>query len=425
MPSKIILMPSFMVNGNHFQRGVYPMKTVLACFALLLIVIAACSPAPTPEILLPTEAPATSEPAEEVTDAPAATEVTSDATAENEAVTATATQTTADAIATSLADDVAVAVVATITPMPTSTPTTESVTVDLAATIMAQEPVEPLRFGVLPVINALPLYVAETEGFYQDEGVSVDIVTFGSAREREDAMQAGTIHGETTDIVSIVLLNNAGFNLRAVRWDTTATPFFSILVASASRIQSVEDLRNTQIAVAQNTIIDYMTWSLLREAGLSDEEIRLVNVASISRRIEAINNGQVAAATLPEPITAIAAAQGARVVAADSETDVVPTVLAFDQTTLEERGEEVEAFLRAYERAVEAINANPEAYTDLFQLSAGLPEAVRTSYPVPTFRTAGIMSEEQFNSVMTWMQSRNMLRQQQPYAAYVDPAYLP
>lgn len=405
------------------------MKTVFACFAFLLLLVAACSPAPTPEILLPSDVPttATAAPAEDTaTEAPAATTAAEDVTAEaSPAATEAVTQTDVDAIATSLADDVAVAVVATMTPMPAGDATAESRVVDMAATIMAQETITPLRFGVLPVINALPLYVAETEGFYQEEGVSVDIITFGSAREREDAMQAGTIHGETTDIVSVVALNNAGFDLRAVRWDTTATPFFSILVAGASNIQTVEDLRNVQVAIAQNTIIDYMTWVLLREAGFSDEEIRLVNVASISRRIEAINNGQVAAATLPEPITSIATAQGARVVTTDANTDVVPTVLAFDQVTLEERGDEVRAFLRAYERAVEAINANPQAYRDLFLLSAGLPDAVEGDYPVPEFRTAGVLSEEQFESVVAWMTSRNMMRQQQRYAAYVDSSYLP
>lgn len=283
----------------------------------------------------------------------------------------------------------------------------------------------PLRVGMLPVLNALPMVVAEAEGFYQQEGVTVELIPYASAREREQAMQNGAIDGESTDVVAVILLNNAGYPLRAVRWDSTSTPFFSIVVAGESPIMSVDDLKQVEIAVSENTIIEYMTRVLLREAGFSEEEIRLVNIASISRRLEALTDGQAAAATLPEPTTAQALAQGARVIANDTDTSVVPTVLAFTTDALSQRPDDVRAFLRAYERAVEAINAAPENYRDLFVTSAQLPEALSASYAVPHYRSAGVASEAEIEALLDWLSSREMLRQRLTYAEYVDTTFLP
>lgn len=286
-------------------------------------------------------------------------------------------------------------------------------------------PEMPLRVGVLPVINALPLYVAELERFYQQEGVSVDVITFANAREREQAMQDGSIDGETTDLLTVVALNNAGYSLRAIRWESTSTPFFSIVVRGDSAIQSVEDLAGAPVAVADNTVLAYMTRVLLLEGGLSEDEINLTNVSSISRRIEALEGGEVSAATLPEPLTAQVVADGSRVIANDANTGMVPTVLAFSEEALNERGDDVRAFLRAYERAVEAINANPENYAGLFAASAGLPDAIQSSYAVPEYRTAGLVSDDELDSLIAWMDSNGMMRQRLDNNAYIDRSYLP
>ncbi len=382
------------------------MNRIFAGLCLLLLWGAACAPAPSPTaaptatVVKTREAPPTAESTEAVAQ-PSSTAVAETSVAATEIVADETTPAVTEVVAE------ATAVLGAVTAQPTTS---------TAA---------PLRVAVLPVMNALPMYVAEMEGFYQDEGVAVDLVTYGSAREREQAMQDGAIDAESTDIVAVVLLNNAGFDLRAVRWDSTSTPFFSIVVAADSDVTTVNDLKNVEIAISENTVIEYMTRVLLREAGFSEDEIRLVNLASIPRRLEALLNGDIAAATLPEPTTAQALAGGARVVVNDAETTVVPTVLAFTSAALADRPDDVRAFLRAYERAVEAINADPASYRDLFIPSASLPAELRDTYEVPQFRTAGVASESEINDLLDWMDSRGVLRQRLPYANYVDGSYLP
>ena len=374
------------------------MKHVLTFAAAILLVLAACSPAatPTPTSAPPTEAPPTKDAgAAETETAPAdeATETAEDTQTEEAAL---ATEAATAAVAAATAESTAQAVDG-----------------------------EPLRIGMLPVINALPLSVAQAEGFYQDEGVNVELVQFGSAIERETALQAGAIHGENTDLQNVILLINGGFEVRAVRFDPPATPYFSIIAGPDTDIETVEDLAGVEIAVGFNTIIEYLTWVLLRDAGLEEDEIAMIEVSSLPQRLEFLVSGQVQAATLPEPLTSLAVAQGARVIINDENAPVVPTVLAFSLETLEERPEDVRAFLRAHERAVEALNENPDEYRELMIERANIPQPLRDSYEIPPYLPAGVMTEEQVKSVMDWMVMREYIEEPLEYDRVVNGDYLP
>src|SRR5690606_10631640 len=184
-------------------------------------------------------------------------------------------------------------------------------------------------------------------------------------------------------------------------------------------------LAGVEIAVGFNTIIDYLTWVLLRDAGLEEDEIAMIEVSSLPQRLEFLVSGQVQAATLPEPLTSLAVAQGARVIINDENAPVVPTVLAFSLETLEERPEDVRAFLRAYERAVEALNENPDEYRELMIERANIPQPLRDSYEIPPYLPAGVMTEEQVKSVMDWMVMREYIEEPLEYDRVVNGDYLP
>src|SRR3972149_6088269 len=68
------------------------------------------------------------------------------------------------------------------------------------------EPVT-LRIGVLPILDALPMYVAEAEGYYAEQGVEVEFVPVASAAERDQLMQAGQTDGMINDLVSTMFYN--------------------------------------------------------------------------------------------------------------------------------------------------------------------------------------------------------------------------
>ncbi len=45
-----------------------------------------------------------------------------------------------------------------------------------------------LKFGVLPVVQALPLYVAQEKGLFEAEGIKVEVIPFRTALEKDMAL---------------------------------------------------------------------------------------------------------------------------------------------------------------------------------------------------------------------------------------------
>src|SRR5690625_5818737 len=100
----------------------------------------------------------------------------------------------------------------------------------------------PLRVGVLPVMNTLPLFVADQEGFYAAHGVNVELVPVESARDRSIGLQTGQLHVGNNDVMGAVLQVAGGDELKIVRHDTlqAGTRFFSIVTGADSGLDTAE-----------------------------------------------------------------------------------------------------------------------------------------------------------------------------------------
>lgn len=296
----------------------------------------------------------------------------------------------------------------------------------ISATSAQDDEMPTLRIAVLPVMNTLPLYVAEAEGFYEDYGVNVELIPFAGAPDQQIALQVGEVDGANTDMAVLSLLVNGGVELKAVRHEPILEPFFSVVAGAESGIDSVEDLAGVPIAISEGTIIEYLTTAMLLNAGLSPEDIVYEAVPAIPVRLELLASGQIAAATLPEPLTTLASQlQGGTVIASDATIDFVPTVLALTDDVLTNQPEAVEAFLAAYEDAVNAINADGESYREVLTANIRVPEPLQPTIPVPTFPTASAPTAAETAQVVTWMVENGLLEEPLLWEDLVTDAYLP
>lgn len=289
---------------------------------------------------------------------------------------------------------------------------------------------EPLRVGVLPVMNTLPLFVAEQEGFYAAHGVNVELVPVESARDRSIGLQTGQLHVGNNDVMGAVLQVAAGDELKIVRHDAfvDGMRFFSIVTGPESGLDTPEKLLSAlaegtaQVAIGHNTVTEYMASRLLLDAGYEPRPGNYLEVSAIPLRLEQVLQGQVAAALLPEPLTTLAVSSGgAFAVLQDSETAFVPVALTVTQAAIDGRPGDVCAFLAAYEEAVQAINSNPEAYR-VNELR--VPEPIVDVYEVPAFAPARVPSEDELAAVQEWMVAVGMIDAPVPYADLVDGSFI-
>ncbi len=284
----------------------------------------------------------------------------------------------------------------------------------------AEKPSEKakIRVGLLPIEDTFPVYVAKDEGIFAKYGIDVEVVPFQSALERDAALESGDIDACIADPLAVILLRNAGYDVRIVSLCLGATPeegVFAILAAPNSGINSVGDLEGKKIAISSNTIIEYVTDIMLKSYGVKNVE--KVPIKQIPVRMQTLLAGKVDAATLPEPLASLAVSKGARLILSDAmmNRSISQTVIVFRGAIIDSKPDAVKAFLKAYGEAVKRINANPANYRQKFIERARIPADVTKTYRMPVYPQPQPYPEEFYKEVHEWAMEKGLLKKEIPY----------
>lgn len=294
-----------------------------------------------------------------------------------------------------------------------------------------EAPSEPvtLKITVLPILDALPMYVAQQEGLFDAHGVQVEFIPVASAPERDQIITAGRADGMINETISTVLYNKDDVNVQTVRIARAATedaPVFHILASGQSGITSVDDLKNREIGISHGTVIEYLTDRLLEAEGFTQDEINTIAVPKIPDRLALLNNGELPAAMLPDPLTFLAIQQGAVNVLDDSShPEYGYSTISFRKETIDQHPEAITAFLASLEEAVVMINQDPTKWDSLLTEQKLVPEPLIGSYQINSYPTASIPSQEQWQDVLDWAKDKGLLDEDLPYNESINPGFLP
>jgi NitT/TauT family transport system substrate-binding protein len=188
---------------------------------------------------------------------------------------------------------------------------------------------------------------------------------------------------------------------------------FAIAVDSKSRIYEPEMLKDKPIAVTPNNGSDFTTLKMM-EGFLEPKHVKRTNVGSMLKRLEAVRDGRVAAASLMEPWISVAQKWGLRILIESHSTRAEAAGDELDGPTLKK-------MFSAQARAVEAIENNPQKYAHyLARETGGLlkPEELQTwrllhAAPQPYTR-------ERFDDTYNWTVKWNMTVPGATYENTVD-----
>lgn len=292
----------------------------------------------------------------------------------------------------------------------------------------AAEPVA-LKIAVLPIIDTLPLYVAQQQGFFSNHGLSVELIPVASAPERVQLMAAGQVDGTINETLAVMQFNKGGVQVQAVRYALRPTEgygHFFLLASGQSGITTPDELKNVEIGVSQGTVIEYVTERLLQDQGLSSDEIVTIPVPKIPDRMALLASGELSAGTLPDPLGALAVQSGAVIVMDDSaHPEYGFSIYSFRKDVIDSHPEAIQGFLAAIDEAVALINADPTQYTDILSEAKIVPAPLLEAYKVPPFPPAGVPTEAEWNDALSWAKDKGMLAVDVPYADSVTDSYLP
>ncbi|PKN75309.1 MAG: hypothetical protein CVU52_06145, partial [Deltaproteobacteria bacterium HGW-Deltaproteobacteria-10] len=172
-----------------------------------------------------------------------------------------------------------------------------------------------MKFGTIPVLQSLPLFVAAEKGFFKEQGLQVEIILFNSAMEKDVALSSGQIAGYFGDIMTPLVLqaNGIGVKIVAANFNTSSEQrMFAILSSPHSKNKNLEEVARQGIATSSNAIPEYLIIRLLQSQNINKNNITLIDVKNIPIRLQMLLSNQVSAALLPEPLATLAEKKGAK-----------------------------------------------------------------------------------------------------------------
>lgn len=286
-----------------------------------------------------------------------------------------------------------------------------------------------LKIALIPVLDGLPIYVANQEGLFKAHGVNVEIIPVASAPERDQLISSGQADGMVNEALSTLFYNKDQVRVQIVRYARAASSdsaVFRILVSAKSGITSVDELKGVEIGSSQGTVIEYLISRLLAAEGFKPAEIKTISVPKISDRMTLLAGGALKAAMLPDPMSSLAIQNGAKVILEDSRhPEYSFSTIAFRKPVLDEHPEAVRAFLAAIEEAVAKINANPTGWNSLLSNQKLVPAPLMGTFQVPKFVAAGVPSQAQWDDTLAWAKEQGLLNKDLAYKDSVTADYLP
>ncbi len=270
-----------------------------------------------------------------------------------------------------------------------------------------------IRLGILPIVDALPYIVISEKGLDRKHGFRFSTFSFQSALERDAALTSGSADGALSDMITstVMVSRNIDVAVGALLLGSVGKegPFY-ILGSPKDGPGTLDALKGVPIGISSNTIIQYVTDRMLQSKGFGPGDIKTVEVKKIPLRFQMLMTGQIGAATLPDPLATLAIVKGAKPIANDIETNLSQSITLFTGRALRTKTPTMKAYARAYNEAVDAINADPNSWKGLLVKKARLPKLILNSYSVVPFPKLQLPSRKKAEDVIRWAGEKKLLK---------------
>ncbi|WP_202707789.1 ABC transporter substrate-binding protein [Sporosalibacterium faouarense] len=266
---------------------------------------------------------------------------------------------------------------------------------------------QSLNIGAISSVDAIPIIMATENGYFEDEGITVNFQPFKSAKDRDAAFQGGNLDGIICDEIAVSLYQNADFDVKI----TGVTDGDFMLIANPkSEIKTLDDVIGKSIAISEKTCIEYTLDKILEKNGMNPNDIEKSMIPPVPTRLEMLRNDKVDVALLPEPFSSLAIKDGGILLGSAMEQGFYPSVTTFTQESIDTKADEIKAFYRAYNEAVDYINNTPiYEYEDIIIEIVGYPEEMKGEIKLPTFRKNELPSKDEIQSVIDWATQNDLI----------------
>lgn len=256
------------------------------------------------------------------------------------------------------------------------------------------DPANPVAItvGTLPAGDYAPLYIAQQEGYFEDEGLDVTIEIVAGGAVGVTQLVSGDLDFTSATWANIIAAVSQGLELQVVRegTDSNKEGINGVIVSADSGFESIEDLRGQTLSV--NTLqsaTEVQIRDCLATGGLEPGDYELVEVP-FPEVGAAVLQGRIAGGLVPEPFITIGETQGLVSLFSPStcnERQQASPLITWNASTayIEQNPAVVAAFVRAMDKATKLAIDDPQVVIDILPTFTTLTPELAGALTLPSF----------------------------------------
>jgi NitT/TauT family transport system substrate-binding protein len=239
-----------------------------------------------------------------------------------------------------------------------------------------------ISVGTQPWIGYGPFWIADEQGFDEDNGVDMELVNFSGRQELESGFASDKFQAANSATNDVIRLADLGIDFKIPLMEDFSLQADAIVSCNPD-IRSIEDVEGARVAFEEFSVSDVLFRYAIAEAGVDFETIEYVP-APPSDAGTAVAAGRVDVAATYEPYLQAALQEGEDckvLYTANERPGLISDVLAVNSEFAEENPEAIAGVLRAWGDAVDFYNQNTDEGQAIIAENVGeKPEALTTSF---------------------------------------------
>ncbi len=240
-----------------------------------------------------------------------------------------------------------------------------------------------IRLGFSAWPGWFPWQVAQDQGLFAKNGLTVDLKYFESYTDSLTALSTGNLDANSQTLNDTLSSVSGGAKQTVVLVNDNSTGNDQIIARPG--INSVADLKGKKVAAEQGTVDHYLLLLALKEAGLTEKDVQFTPLLT-DAAAAAFVAGKVEAVGVFAPFTTTALElEGSKAIATSKDfPGAIPDHLVFGADFVKEHETEVQALVQTWFDTLAWIDANKPAAVGIMAKRGGVSAIDYESYDAGT-----------------------------------------
>lgn len=178
-------------------------------------------------------------------------------------------------------------------------------------TVESTKDVVHLKVGYQPFLISAPLFIAKESGYFAEQGLDVELVSFTSSADMRPALLSGDLDADTEPVTPgnlNAVMNGDGLKFVAEQGfiDPKLNCVEEGLVVRTDLLKdgyldTANHIRGLKVALTKGTVFEYGLDVQLQKFGLTQDDLQVVEIPQQASRLEGLSTGALDLVTFAEP----------------------------------------------------------------------------------------------------------------------------